>query len=66
MDSELAALEQRVAALIALAAELRSTNFSLRQQVAVLQSQNRQLDERMASASTRIEALLRKLPATAE
>jgi cell division protein FtsB len=55
-----------VGALIALAGELRAANVSLRQQVATLQSENRQLSERIAAASNRVEGLLRKLPATTE
>jgi len=66
MDEDLSALEHRVDSLIGLATELRTANTSLRQQVASLQSENRLLAERMALASNRIEALLRKLPATTE
>jgi hypothetical protein len=66
MDRDLVELEQRVDALIALATELRTANGALRQEVMSLESENRRLGERIATASTRIEALLRKLPVATE
>jgi uncharacterized protein (TIGR02449 family) len=66
MDQDLTGLEQRVHALIELAGGLRAANVGLRQQLAALQSENHELTERIATASTRIEALLAKLPATIE
>lgn len=66
MDEEISGLESRVAALIQYAGEMRAANVALRQQLASLQHEHRQLSDRMQTASARIEALLRKLPATAE
>ena len=63
MDAELAALEQRIEALIAHARELRSENELLRSQLLVSQERNRDLSARVAQAGARLDALISRIPA---
>jgi regulator of replication initiation timing len=63
MDQELAALEQKLAALIAHTRALRAANEDLRTQLAQAQAHQRVLDERMRAAASRLDALLSKMPA---
>ena len=62
MDADLDLLEQKIAALIAHARALRSANEALHRDLAVSQEQNRALARRMEQASTRLDALLERLP----
>jgi cell division protein ZapB len=62
MDADLSALEQKLALLIAHADELRAANDALRRELAVVQEQNRVLSQRMQQATTRLDALLDRLP----
>ena len=61
-DVELAALEQRLDALIAHVTVLRSTNETLRRDLASAQARNHALAERVAEATRRLDALLARLP----
>lgn len=65
MDADLKALEEKVARLIALCQSLREENVQLRQELAQAQDDTRQLRENMLQASTRLEALIERLPADA-
>ena len=62
MDAELAALEERVETLIAYARELREANELLRRELLASQERNRDLSARVAQASARLDALIRRLP----
>ena len=62
MDADLSSLEQKLALLIAHAGELRAANEALRRDLAVVQDQNRALSQRMQQATTRLDALLDRLP----
>jgi chromosome segregation ATPase len=62
MDAELSLLEQKLAMLIAHVGELRAANESLRRDLAIAQDQNRALSQRMQQATTRLDALLDRLP----
>jgi cell division protein ZapB len=62
MDSELAGLEQKLAKLLADYHHARAENESLKRELARALEQNRILAQRMAAATTRIEALLQQLP----
>jgi cell division protein ZapB len=62
MEAELARLEQKVAALIAHAQALRAANDALRGELAAAREHNRELGERVQAASTRVDALLQRLP----
>lgn len=62
MEADLDALEARIATLIAHARELRLANESLRRDLGAAQEQNRAIAQRMQQASTRLDALLDRLP----
>jgi regulator of replication initiation timing len=63
LDAELAALEQRIAALVAHADALRASNETLRRGLAAANARNRAMAERVTEASRRLDALLARLPA---
>lgn len=62
---ELAALEQKLASLIAHTRALRAANESLRREIAAANERNRILVDRVAEARQRLDALLTRLPETA-
>jgi cell division protein ZapB len=64
MDSELSALEDKLAQLVARLKTLREENRDLRQQLAARADENVRLAEKLAAARTRIEALLKQIPET--
>jgi chromosome segregation ATPase len=61
MDAELAALEQRVEALITYARELQEANDILRRELLALQERNRDLNGRVSQATARLDALIAKV-----
>jgi len=65
MDSELAGLEHKLAALLAEYHRLRAENESLHRELARAQEQSRALTDKMAAASSRLDALLQRLPEAA-
>jgi cell division protein ZapB len=64
MDSELSALEEKLAQVVARLKTLREENRDLRQQLAARTDENARLGEKLAAAKTRIEALLKQIPET--
>lgn len=62
MEADLKALEDKLTQLIALCQLLRSENLELRQELVQAQDEARQLKDNMALASTRLEALIERLP----
>ena len=64
MDSELAALEERLAQLVQRLRGLREENRDLRQQLATRTDENARISEKLQAARTRIEALLKQIPET--
>ncbi len=62
MDAQLDSLETKLGSLLDQCRALRMENQRLRQQIAVSNDQNKQLKERIAQASARLESLLAKLP----
>ena len=62
MDSDLAALEQKLTTLIAHTRALRAANESLRKELAAAHERQRQLTSRMEQASARVDALLARIP----
>lgn len=62
MEAELAALEARVEALIAFTRELQDANDILRRELLALQERNRDLNGRVTQATTRLDALIAKVP----
>ncbi len=66
IDSDLAALEQRLAALIAYTKGLRAANEALRRGLTAAETRNQALSERVAEAKRRLDALVARLPEPAE
>ncbi len=66
IDLELAALEQRLGALLAYAKGLRAANEALRRGLTAAESRNQALSERVAEAKRRLDALVARLPEPAE
>jgi len=64
MDSELTALEERLAQVVQRFNALREENRELRQQVAARTDENARLAEKLAAAKARIEALIKQIPET--
>jgi cell division protein ZapB len=64
MDTELSALEERLAQLVQRLKVLREENRDLRQQLAARTDENVRLGEKLGAAKTRIEALLKLIPET--
>ena len=62
MENQLRALETKLALLIMNSGKLRAENHQLRQDLAQVQSTNRQLGDKMDSAKMRLEKLLLTLP----
>lgn len=62
MDADLKALEEKLAQLLALCQQMRAENLELRQDLAQAQDQSKQLKDNMALASTRLEAVIDRLP----
>jgi cell division protein ZapB len=63
MDAELKALEGKLDQFVELCHKLRADNQQLRQQLALAIDQRRRLEEKIDSATARLEALLSQLPA---
>ena len=66
VDTDLEALEQRLAALLAYARGLRAANEALRRGLTAAETRNQVLSERVAEAKRRLDALVARLPEPAE
>jgi len=66
IDSDLAELEQRLAALLVYAKGLRAANEALRRGLTAAETRNQALSERVAEAKRRLDALVARLPEPAE
>ncbi|HET7730248.1 MAG TPA: cell division protein ZapB [Usitatibacter sp.] len=64
MDSELAALEEKLAQVVQRLRALREENRDLRQQLVARTDENARLGEKLNAARSRIEALLKQIPET--
>jgi len=62
MDAELTALEEKIRQTIQLCQRLRDENRGLRQQLAALQGDKKQLADKIDGARTRLETLLKQIP----
>lgn len=62
MDADLISLEKKLTQLIELCASVRAENANLRQEVLSAKSEIETLKQNMSVASTRIQALIEKLP----
>jgi len=66
IDQDLAALEQRLGALLTHAKALGAANEALRRGLSAAEARNQVLSERVAEAKRRLDALLARLPEPAE
>ena len=66
LESDIAALEQRLAALLVYAKGLRAANEALRRGLTAAEVRNQALSERVAEAKRRLDALVARLPEPAE
>jgi len=62
MDAELTALEEKIRLTIQLCQRLRDENRGLRQQLAALQGDRKQLADKIDGARNRLETLLKQIP----
>ena len=62
MDSELKSLEQKLDQFVVLCQRLRTANQQLRRQLASTMSENKQLNEKIGTATNRLENLLNQIP----
>ena len=62
MDVELKSLEAKINQFVTLCQRLRSDNHDLRQQLASAHNDNKQLNEKIGDAKTRLESLLAQIP----
>jgi cell division protein ZapB len=64
MVNELNVLEDKIVQVASLCRALRTENGSLRQRLAMIEAEKRELAERMETARHRIEQLAQRLPKT--
>lgn len=62
MEADLKALEQKLGQFLELCQRLRVDNQQLRQQLASAMSNNKQLSEKIGTATNRLESLLNQIP----
>jgi cell division protein ZapB len=62
MDAEFKSLERKLNQFVELCQRLRDDNQQLRQQLASAISDNKQLADRIGTATNRLESLLNQLP----
>jgi cell division protein ZapB len=62
MEGDLKSLEQKLGQFVELCQRLRADNQHLRQQLASAMSDNKQLNEKIGTATNRLENLLNQIP----
>lgn len=62
MEKDLEALGNKIAEMVEIVAKLRDENQQLRQQLAAKTDENIRLNEKIMSATGRLEAVLAKIP----
>jgi len=62
MENELKSLEQKINQFVELCQRLRTDNQQLRQQLASSLNENKQLEEKISNATSRLENLLNQIP----
>ena len=62
MEKDLDALSDKVAEMVNILAKMREENQQLRQQLAAKSDENTRLSEKISVATTRLEAVLAKIP----
>ena len=63
MDADLKSLETKIAQFVELCQRLRADNQQLRQQLATAVNQAKRLEDKVNTATTRLETLLAQMPA---
>jgi len=63
METELKSLEQKLTQFVELCQRLRTDNQELRQQLASAVNESKRLEEKISSATERLESLLSQMPA---
>jgi cell division protein ZapB len=63
MDADLKSLETKIDQFVELCQRLRSDNQQLRQELASAVSQSKRLEEKISTATARLETLLAQIPA---
>jgi len=66
MEAELTDLDDKISQLAQLTQKLRKDNSQLRQNLALMQSENKRLAEKVNTAKGRLETLLAQIPDGAE
>ena len=62
MDADLKSLEQKLGQFVELCQRLRADNQQLRQQLATAMSDNKELNDKIGTATNRLENLLNQIP----
>ena len=62
MDADLRSLEQKLSRFVELCQRLRVDNQQLRQQLDSAMNDNKQLSEKIGTATNRLESLLNQIP----
>jgi len=62
MEGDLKSLEQKLGQFVELCQRLRADNQQLRQQLASSMSDNKELNEKIGTATNRLENLLNQIP----
>jgi cell division protein ZapB len=62
MEADLKALEQKLTRFVEMCHQLRVDNAQLREQLASAMSDNKQLTEKIGTATNRLENLLNQIP----
>lgn len=62
MEAELKSLEEKINQFVELSQRLRSDNQQLRQKLASALNENKQLEEKIDTATSRLENLLQQIP----
>jgi len=65
METDLNVLEAKLTQLVELCQSLRAENLQLRQELAQARDDTKQLKSQMTEASSRLEALIERLPQSA-
>jgi cell division protein ZapB len=63
MDADLKSLESKIAQFVELCQRMRADNQQLRQQLAAAVNQAKRLEDKVNTATTRLETLLAQMPA---
>ena len=63
MDADLKSLESKIAQFVEVCQRLRADNQQLRQQLAATVNHAKRLEDKVSTATTRLESLLAQIPA---